>query len=194
MQISLPQPTDIAPPRHWRRWWSTALTSIERPQSAPLDIWHESWIAQERTLMGNTQARLSYAGESLAAAIEAARALTETPVEIKASVRGARARRLLIQPAVAVLHDAPRGTFWLAPLRTTMRLGATWIDAPATVDPIRALDGTTIIIDSPNTVRASSPSTVAIVGASRVVTPTLWADAPDDARDTADSNLDERRG
>jgi hypothetical protein len=35
---------------------------------------------------------------------------------------------------------------------------------------------------------------VAIVGASRVVTPTLWADAPDDARDTADSNLDERRG
>jgi hypothetical protein len=97
------------------------------------------------------------------------------------SFRNGRTRTVQVNPAIAVLRDAKAGAYWLAPLRTTVRLGDEWLDAPHTIDgaafegPDRVLTGATVL--------SATRDMIAVVGRDTILKPAAWADAPDDSRD-----------
>ncbi len=146
-----------------------------------MPLWAEATIPAERGLTGELRPTVSYAGTSKEAAIEAARLLANQPVEVSFSFRNGRTRTTEVNPAIAVLRDAKAGAYWLAPLRTTVRLGDEWLDAPHTIDGA-AFEGADPVLTGA-TVLSASRDMVAVVGRDTVVKPAAWADAPDDSRD-----------
>jgi hypothetical protein len=120
-----------------------------------------------------------FGGSNRDAAIAAAKALAAKPVEISFSFRNGRVHTAPVNPAYAVLRDAHHGVYWLAPLRTTVRLRDEWVEAPHTVDGL-AFEGRQPLLATP-TVFSATKDMVAVVGRDTVLTPATWVDAPDDS-------------
>jgi hypothetical protein len=129
-------------------------------------IWQEATIPADRGITGALRPSVTYAGTSKQDAIEAARVLAATPVDLSFSFRNGRTRTVQVHPAIAVLRDAKAGTFWLAQLRTTVRLGT---------------DGPDAVLTRPRVLSATRDM-VAVVGKTSVLVPGRWTDAPDDSR------------
>jgi hypothetical protein len=146
-------------------------------------LWGEATIPSDRGLTGQLRPGVTYAGTTLEAAVEAARLLSRESVELSFSFRNGRTRTVQVNPAIAVLRDAKAGAFWLAPLRTTVRLGDQWLDAPHTIDG-PAFEGADPVLTSAKVLSATRDM-VAVVGRDTVLTPGPWADAPDDSIDRA---------
>jgi hypothetical protein len=178
--VSLPTADTPAPPARWARFWKSPIARFEYGAGSRVPLWAEATIPAERTLTGASRPSLTYGGASLDAAIEAARLLAKQPVDLSFSFRNGRTRTAQVHPAIAVLRDSRAGAFWLAPLQTTVRLGNEWLDAPHAVDG-PAFSGEDPVLATP-TVRTATRDLVAVVGATTVVTPTRWTNAPDDSR------------
>ncbi len=145
-----------------------------------MPLWSEATIPAERGLTGQLRPAVTYGGATREAAVEAARLLARQTVEVSFSFRNGRTRTVQVNPAIAVLRDAKAGAFWLAPLRTTVRLGDQWLDAPHTIDG-SAFEGAGAVLNTA-TVLSATRDMVAVVGRDLVLRPGVWAGAPDDSR------------
>lgn len=148
-----------------------------------MPLWAEATIPADRGLTGELRPSVVYGGATQEAAIAAARLLARDAVDVTFSFRNGRTRTVAVNPAIAVLHDAAAGAFWLTPLQTTVRLGDQWLDAPHTIDG-PAFEGADAPLTSA-TVRSATRDMVAVVGRDAVIVPTAWTDAPDDSLDRA---------
>ena len=169
------------PPARWSRFWTSPIARVDYGQGSRVPIWGEATIPADRGLTGQLQPGVTYGGTTKEAAIEAARLLSRELVDLTFSFRNGRTRTVQVNPAIAVLRDAKAGAFWLAPLRTTVRVGDQWLDAPHTIDG-PAFEGADAVL-KPATVLAATRDLVAVVGRDLVLKPSVWADAPDDSRD-----------
>lgn len=172
--------SDPSPPARWSRWWTSPIARFEYGAGSRMPLWAEASLPAERGLTGALRPSVTFAGSTREDAIAAARLLAQQPVEVSFSFRNGRVRHTSVNPAIAVLRDARAGTFWLAPLRTTVKLGADWVDAPHAVDGA-AFEGHDAVLRRPQVLSASR-DLVAVVGADTLVTPQRWTDAPDDSR------------
>lgn len=171
------QPT---PPARWSRWWTSPIARFEYGAGSRMPIWREASLPADRGLSGALRPSVTFAGSSREDAIAAAHLLAQGPVDVSFSFRNGRVRETSVNPAIAVLRDSRAGTYWLAPLRTTVKLGAEWVDAPHAVDGA-AFEGQGAVLRRP-TVLSATRDLVAVVGAATVVVPQRWTDAPDDSR------------
>lgn len=171
---------DPVPPVRWSRWWTSPIALVDYGTASRVPIWQEATIPADRGITGALRPSVTYAGTSKQDAIEAARLLAATPVDLSFSFRNGRTRTVQVHPAIAVLRDAKAGTFWLAQLRTTVRLGTDWLDAPHSIDG-PAFDGPDAVLTRPRVLSATRDM-VAVVGKTSVLVPGRWTDAPDDSR------------
>lgn len=172
--------TDPTPPARWSRWWTSPIARFDYGAGSRMPLWREASLPAERGLTGALRPSVTFAGSSRDDAIAAAQLLARHPVDVSFSFRNGRVRQTSVNPAIAVLRDARAGTFWIAPLRTTVKLGTEWVDAPHAVDGA-AFEGHDAVLRRPQVLSASR-DLVAVVGADTVVTPQRWTDAPDDSR------------
>ncbi|MCW2920221.1 MAG: hypothetical protein JWL76_95 [Thermoleophilia bacterium] len=182
--VSLPSESAFAtpaPPARWSRFYTSPIARVDYGTGSRVPLWGEATIPSDRSLTGQLQPGVTYAGATLDAAIEAARLLSREPVELSFSFRNGRTRTVQVNPAIAVLRDAKAGAFWLAPLRTTVRLGDQWLDAPHSIDG-PAFEGADAVLTAP-TVLSATRDMVAVVGRDLVLKPGAWTDAPDESRD-----------
>jgi hypothetical protein len=171
------------PPARWSRFWTSPIARVDYGAGSRVPLWGEATIPADRGLTGQLRPGVTYGGATKEAAIEAARLLARETVEMSFSFRNGRTRTTQVNPAIAVLRDARAGAFWLAPLRTTVRLGDQWLDAPHTIDG-PAFEGADALL-RPATVLSATRDMVAVVGRDAVLTPGVWTDAPDDSLDRA---------
>lgn len=171
--------TAAAPPERWARWWTSPIARVDYGAAATIDPWHEAFIPAERGLTGALRPALAWGGTSRDAAIDAARALARLTVQLQLEV-GGQLRTVEISPAIAVLRDARAGAYWLAPLRTTIRSGEEWVEAPHSIDG-PAFEGGSQGRRGARVLSATRDM-VAVVGRDTVLTPAEWADAPHDSR------------
>ena len=106
--------------------------------------------------------------------------LARTSVRVRVSDNGGQRRTVQINPAMAVLHDAKSGAYWITPLTSSVRSGDDWIELPHSIDGA-AFEGTSPWLRAPQ-VAGASKDLIAVVGRERVVTPSRWTDAPDDSK------------
>lgn len=177
---AVPHDDHPVPPARWSRWWTSPIARFDYGVGSRMPIWREASLPAERGLTGALRPSVTYAGTSRDDAIAAARLLAQQPVDVSFSFRNGRIGHTSVQPAIAVLRDAREGAFWIAPLRTTVKLGAEWVDAPHAVDGL-AFQGRAPVLRTPQVLSATR-DLVAVVGADTVVTPQRWTDAPDDSR------------
>lgn len=181
--VSLPTGSTSAtpePPARWARFWASPIARVDYGVGSRVPLWGEATIPAERGLTGERRPGVTYGGATLEAAIEAAHLLAGTTVELSFSFRNGRTRTTQVNPAIAVLRDAVAGAFWLAPLRTTVRLGDQWLDAPHTIDG-PAFEGDALLTSA--SVLSATRDMVAVVGRDAVLKPGAWTDAPDDSLD-----------
>jgi hypothetical protein len=143
-------------------------------------LWADAVIPAERSLTGALRPAVTYGGSTRAEAVEAARLLARQPADIEFSYRNGRFGSVTVAPAIAVLRDATAGAYWLAPLRTTVRRGDQWLDAPHAIDGA-AFSGNRPLLITPRVLSATSVM-VAVVGAESLITPERWVDAPHDSK------------
>lgn len=179
-------PTEFAsatpmPPRRWSKFWTSPIARVEYGEGSRVPFWGEATIPADRGLTGQLNPGVTYGGSSRDAAIEAARLLARQAVDVSFSFRNGRTRTVQVNPAIAVLHDARAGAFWLAPLRTTVRLGDQWLDAPHSIDG-PAFEGPDAVLRTPSVLSATRDM-VAVVGRDALITPGRWTSAPDSSRD-----------
>ena len=167
------------PPTRWTRYWKTPIAHFDYGNSSRMPLWAEATIPAERNLTGAKRPSVTYAGTTLAGAIEAAHLLARDLVDVSFSFRNGRVRTTQVHPAFGVLRDSAAGAFWLTPLHTTVKLRNEWLDAPHAIDG-PAFDGADAVLARPE-VRTATRDLVAVVGAREVIRPDRWTDAPDDS-------------
>ncbi|MCB0878003.1 MAG: hypothetical protein KDC46_03370 [Thermoleophilia bacterium] len=168
------------PPERWARWWTSPIALFTYGEGSRVPLWSEAIIPADRGLTGALRPAVTYAGRNLEAAIEAAHVLAKAPVELSFSYRNGRLGTAQVNPAIAVLRDAHAGVYWLAPMHTTVRRRDQWLDAPHTIDGA-AFTGADPLLARPQVLTATR-DLVAVVGATDVIRPGTWADAPDDSK------------
>jgi hypothetical protein len=168
------------PPARWSRFWTSPIAKVEYGAGSLVDAWREAFIPSDRGLTGDRRPKVTFAGSNKDAAIAAAHALAATAVELPITLADGSTRTVRLHPAIAVLRDAHEGVYWLAPLRTTVRSGDDWIDAPHTIDGA-AFEGESPILRTP-TILSATRDMVAVVGRDSVIVPERWTSAPDDSR------------
>ncbi|MCW2928377.1 MAG: hypothetical protein JWM86_2345 [Thermoleophilia bacterium] len=167
------------PPARWARWYTSPIARIDYGTGSRMPLFHEARIPADRGLMGELRPTLTYGGASKEAAIEAARLLAATPVQVEFSFRNGRTRSVEVHPAIAVLRDAKAGAYWLAPLQTTVQLRGEWLDAPHSIDG-PAFGGDDAVLRTPSILSATRDM-VAVVGRDSVIVPGRWTSAPADS-------------
>lgn len=178
LPTTIAPPPGSQPPLRWARWWTSPIARVDYGRDSVLAPWHEARIPTERSLTGARRPSLAYGGRSQVEAEAAARLLAQVPVEVTLRIRG-RARTVSLHPAIAVLRDARAGAFWLAPLHTTVRSGAEWIEIPHTIDGA-AFAGRWPLLRTPH-VSSATQEMVSVVGRETVLKPSAWRDAPRDS-------------
>jgi hypothetical protein len=168
------------PPARWSRFWTSPIARVEYGTGSLVGAWHEAFIPADRGLTGNLRPKVTFAGSNRDNAIAAAHALAQRSEELSITLADGSTRTVTLHPAFAVLRDAHEGVYWLAPLRTTVRSGDDWIDAPHTIDGA-AFEGTNPVLRTP-TILTATRDMVAVVGRDSVITPGRWTDAPDDSQ------------
>jgi hypothetical protein len=168
------------PPARWSRFWTSPIAKVEYGAGSLVTAWREAFIPSDRGLTGARRPKVTFAGSNKDAAIAAAHALAAKAVELPITLADGTTRTVRLHPAIAVLRDAREGVYWLAPLRTTVRSGDDWIDAPHTIDGA-AFEGDAPLLRTP-TILSSTRDMVAVVGRDSVITPGRWTNAPDDSQ------------
>ena len=169
------------PPARWSRFWTTPIAHVDYGATSRVPFWKEATIPTDRGLTGQVLPAVTFGGATYEAAVEAARLLARQTVDVSFSFRNGRTRTIEVNPAIAVLRDTRAGAFWLAPLRTTVRLGDQWLDAPHTIDGL-AFEGANPVLHTP-TVLTATRDMVAVVGRDAVIKPAKWTTAPDGSLD-----------
>ncbi|MCW2972262.1 MAG: hypothetical protein JWN72_535 [Thermoleophilia bacterium] len=176
----LPPTTTPAVPTRWARWWKAPIAAVDYAAGSRIAPWREAWIPTERTISGGRAPAMVFGGTSADTAIEAAHVLARGTVQVRVSDASGRMRDVRLNPAMAVLHDAKSGAYWITPLTSSARSGSEWVELPHSIDGA-AFEGAHPWLQAPR-VAGASRDLVAVVGRDLVVTPSRWTDAPDDSR------------
>jgi hypothetical protein len=168
------------PPARWSRFRTSPIARVEYGAGSLVPAWHEAFIPSDRGLTGERRPKVTFGGSSKEAAIKAAHLLAAKPVDVDVTLSDGSTRTVTMHPAIAVLRDSREGVYWLAPLRTTVRSGDDWVDAPHTIDGA-AFEGEAPVLKTPSILTATRDM-VAVVGRDTVVVPGRWTDAPDDSQ------------
>lgn len=173
MITAVPTP-DAAPtpPARWSHWYRTPIARVEYGAGTRVSVWREASIPADQSMTGDRTPAVTFGGTTLDEAVAAAHLLAAIPVELRVDVAGVGARTIKLNPAIAVLLDAKSGAYWLAPLRTTMRVGNEWVDAPHAIDGAGFTGATPTFRHA--RVLSATPDMVAVVGAELVVKPGRW--------------------
>ncbi|MEO6866833.1 MAG: hypothetical protein ABI200_02310 [Gaiellales bacterium] len=167
------------PPQKWARWWTSPIANVDYGANSRIPFWREARIPGARGFDNVLRPSLIWGGTTRQDAIAAAHLLAAAAVDVSFSFRNGVKRTVQIHPAIAVLHDAKAGAFWLTQLDTTVKLGDDWVDAPHSIDG-PAFEGANALLRTP-TVLSATRSMVAIVGRDTVLQPQRWDRAPHDS-------------